>query len=229
MKKNYSQFLIQIWMDDWGLTLMLCILVFGNFIAPPLFDNEYLLRKLNEAIFLLLTFSGILTLVKVKSRRIFSLFFPIAYSVCMLLRDRYGLSQLYAPMIFIGVAIFAIMIYLIFIKVFSPGPVNRHKIIGSIFIFMLTANLMATLYEYCYYIDPHAFSFNPAVFYQENPHSNFMYFSYTTITTTGYGDIIAVKPIVRSLVIIEQLIGILYPVILIGRLVSMNISNNRES
>jgi hypothetical protein len=47
-----------------------------------------------------------------------------------------------------------------------------------------------------------------------------MYFSYITITTTGFGEIVPLHPIARSLVQLEAIIGVLYPVILIGRLVS---------
>jgi hypothetical protein len=49
----------------------------------------------------------------------------------------------------------------------------------------------------------------------------FLYFSFTTLTTTGYGEILPVHAVARTLVIIEQLIGVLYPVVLIGRLVSL--------
>ena len=47
-----------------------------------------------------------------------------------------------------------------------------------------------------------------------------MYFSYITITTTGFGEIVPLHPLARSLVQLEAFIGVLYPVILIGRLVS---------
>ena len=47
-----------------------------------------------------------------------------------------------------------------------------------------------------------------------------MYFSYITITTTGFGEIVPLHPFARALVQVEALVGVLYPVILIGRLVS---------
>ncbi len=62
----------------------------------------------------------------------------------------------------------------------------------------------------------------PAVYTETGvPNSVFLYFSFTTLTTTGYGEILPVHAIARTLVIIEQLIGVLYPVVLIGRLVSL--------
>jgi hypothetical protein len=60
------------------------------------------------------------------------------------------------------------------------------------------------------------------------PSSMFLYFSFTTLTTTGYGEILPAHTITRTLVIIEQLIGVLYPVVLIGRLVSL-VSGTRKT
>ena len=43
------------------------------------------------------------------------------------------------------------------------------------------------------------------------------------LTTVGFGDITAVHPVARSLVMLEALIGQLYPVIMLARLVSLHV------
>jgi Ion channel len=53
------------------------------------------------------------------------------------------------------------------------------------------------------------------------------YFSFTTLTTLGFGDIVPLSPLARSLVILEALVGQLFPVILIARLVTMEIDHQR--
>ncbi len=55
--------------------------------------------------------------------------------------------------------------------------------------------------------------------------SGLMYFSLTTLTTIGYGDIVPVNAAGRSLATMEGLIGQLYPAVLIGRLVSLQITS----
>ena len=47
------------------------------------------------------------------------------------------------------------------------------------------------------------------------------YYSYVTLTTVGYGDIIPATSLARSLVSTEAVIGVLYMAILIGRLVGL--------
>ena len=51
--------------------------------------------------------------------------------------------------------------------------------------------------------------------------SALLYFSFTTLTTTGYGDITAVNPIVRMWSIFEAIIGTMYNATVIARLVSL--------
>ncbi|MEM6560603.1 MAG: ion channel [Planctomycetota bacterium] len=50
------------------------------------------------------------------------------------------------------------------------------------------------------------------------------YFSFVTLTTLGYGDVSPVTPIARSCAILQAVFGQLFLVVLIGRLVSLQIS-----
>src|SRR5438093_184387 len=50
-----------------------------------------------------------------------------------------------------------------------------------------------------------------------------VYFSFVTLTTTGYGDFTPVNPVARALSNLESLVGQLYPVVLIARLVAMEL------
>jgi hypothetical protein len=47
-----------------------------------------------------------------------------------------------------------------------------------------------------------------------------VYFSFVTLATIGFGDIVPGNSMVRSLAMIEGLIGVLYPAVLLARLVS---------
>lgn len=45
-----------------------------------------------------------------------------------------------------------------------------------------------------------------------------MYFSFTVLTSTGFGDVVAVSPLARSVAVLEQIAGMLFVAILIARL-----------
>jgi voltage-gated potassium channel Kch len=49
--------------------------------------------------------------------------------------------------------------------------------------------------------------------------STFLYFSMVTLTTLGYGDIIAIRPAARMFAVLEATAGVLYLAITVARLV----------
>jgi hypothetical protein len=61
------------------------------------------------------------------------------------------------------------------------------------------------------------------------PMARYVYFSFTTLTTLGYGDIVPVHPIARTLAICEGLIGQLYPAVLIAGLLAMALQPRKLS
>ena len=58
--------------------------------------------------------------------------------------------------------------------------------------------------------------------------SNLIYFSFVTLTSTGYGDVVPVHPIARSLCNLESIIGQLYPAILLARLVTQELGDTKS-
>jgi hypothetical protein len=56
--------------------------------------------------------------------------------------------------------------------------------------------------------------------------SDIIYFSYITLTTLGYGEIIPVNAFARSLAIIEAIIGVMYLAIIISRVVGLFIAKS---
>ncbi len=59
--------------------------------------------------------------------------------------------------------------------------------------------------------------------------AEFIFFSFVTLTTLGYGDIIPWGGHARSLAILESVTGIMYPAVLISRLIGLHISRRLDS
>jgi len=51
--------------------------------------------------------------------------------------------------------------------------------------------------------------------------SDLMYFSFTVLTSTGFGEITPVTPMARSLIVIEQVLGVMYVAFLVARLANL--------
>ena len=54
-----------------------------------------------------------------------------------------------------------------------------------------------------------------------------LYFSLTTLTTTGYGDVVPIDPFARSLANLEA-VGPFFLAITVARLVSMELADRRR-
>jgi len=59
--------------------------------------------------------------------------------------------------------------------------------------------------------------------------NDLIYFSFTALTTVGYGDLHPIHPVVRSLAVTEALVGHLYLAILISSLVGMALQQKVET
>jgi Ion channel len=116
--------------------------------------------------------------------------------------------------------------YVVARAVFAPGRVSYHRIIGAILVYLSVAVTFAALFTIVGLLIPHSFS---GMVLEDNLAlaSNVIYFSFVTLTSTGYGDIFPVHPLARSLCNLETIIGQLYPATLLARLVSLEIEGRR--
>jgi hypothetical protein len=110
--------------------------------------------------------------------------------------------------------------------VFASGRVTYHRIAGAILLYLTIAVIFAALYTFMGLLVPKAFS---GISFEDSPAlaSNVIYFSFVTLTSTGYGDVFPVHPMARSLCNLETILGQLYPATLLARLVSLEIEGRR--
>lgn len=118
-------------------------------------------------------------------------------------------------------AFFAALAGLITARVFRSGGITIYRIYGAIAVYLLLGILWGEIYVFMYLMSPAAFFFDPFTQCGEPPISELIYFSFTTLTTVGFGDIVPVHPLARSLATLEALVGQIYPAILLARLVTL--------
>jgi hypothetical protein len=106
--------------------------------------------------------------------------------------------------------------------VFRRGRVTYHRIVGAVLLYLLIAVCFATLFAFIGLSIPNAFR---GVVFEDNATlaSEVFYLSFATLTTTGYGDVVPVHPLARSLCNVEAVIGQLYPATLLARLVTLEL------
>ncbi|WP_373030862.1 potassium channel family protein [Sulfurovum sp.] len=107
---------------------------------------------------------------------------------------------------------------------FVGKKIDRNKIIGSLSLYILLGLIWTVVYLLLLVMDPNAFSgIEPGTWHQT--FSRAAYYSFVTLTTLGYGDILPTKPIAEFFVYMEAIIGVFYMAIIVSSLVSVALSN----
>lgn len=114
------------------------------------------------------------------------------------------------------------------VQVFRPGNVTHHRVQGAICVYLLAGLAWAYAFEILLVFDPAAFHL-PAIYGPPPARTGLLrYFSFVTLTTLGYGDILPVSPFARAFATSEALFGQLYPAVMIARLISLEILERRR-
>jgi Ion channel len=124
-----------------------------------------------------------------------------------------------------SVATILVISLILLAQVFRAGPVTRHRLEGAIAVYLLFGVGWAHAYHLTGLLHPGSFNTPqgeiPSVL-------DWVYFSFITLTTVGYGDIVPVRPIARTLAMGEALTGQLYLAVLVARLVAMEVVTWQE-
>jgi hypothetical protein len=202
--------------SDRGLAALLVLLVAYIFFVYPLLGNEELGGWVS-VIFSLILVAGIFATANHHAVRV-----GIVALAVIALASHWAnvlVGGRVAHMIAASAAVvfFIVQVWFLTLRVFRDGEVTINRILGAVAVYLLLGLLWAEAYLVVYLAVPGAFHFAPA---GDPPIAEMVYFSFVTLTTLGYGDITAVHPFARSLVMMEGLVGQLYPAILLARLVT---------
>jgi hypothetical protein len=219
-RQKKIRFLNHLWDKESGLSGMFVLLFAMHFILIPLFGSYSSFMVTINIFWILFLVAGIISLSKSKKQAFLFSIIPFLFVLFGWITVFERTPFILFADIFFTIATFVLLIVLVLKKVFEPGPITEYRVIGSIVVYMILANLWAVIYLFVYKHIPGSFSITLPPFESNTLTANFLYFSYITITTTGFGEIVPLHPFARAMVQVEALIGVLYPVILIGRLVS---------
>ena len=221
--------LLGFWTEERSLTFMLLLLALHFFILTPATFIGHVFIYISSLLFSLALLAGLLTLAKNRTVHWFGTVLvlgAVLFKTAMLFSEAPWLIIVNTVMTFLALSA---LVFVVFLQVSSSGPVTAHRIRGAIALYLLIAVLFAFLYGLSEMLSPGAFNMPGDWSRAAQTRSEaFYYFSIVTLTTVGFGDITAVHPFVRSLVMLEALIGQLYPAVLLARLVSLEIETRKS-
>lgn len=113
--------------------------------------------------------------------------------------------------------------------VFGPGRITYHRVVGAVLLYLAMGLVFVALYGFVALSVPNAFANLATLKGDFAIAGNLIYFSFVTLTTTGYGDIVPLHPYARSLSNVEAIIGQIYPATLLARLVTLELAHETKS
>ena len=127
-----------------------------------------------------------------------------------------------------SILMFGALTWVVARAVYAPGPITLHRVQGAVVLYLNFAIIFGSAFRLLWDLIPTAFANLAAPASGFTEIDTMLYFSLTTLTTTGFGDITPVHPFARSLANLEAVIGQLYPATILARLVTLEIQHRRR-
>jgi hypothetical protein len=204
----------------WLLILLLLLFIISPFIVPYYYGPS-ILNIIAVAVLLSATYA-------VSQRRLFLIIglslstFSIIMTFWLAAAPSHWLvivshGSLVVLIIFFAVAILG--------YVLRSGKVTSDKIYGAICVYLLFGYAWAFAYSLIEEVQPGSFTSVTSMPANDivSRVMQMRYFSFVTLATVGYGDIVPHSPLARTIALLEAMLGQFYLVALIGRLVGLHI------
>jgi len=225
MIKKFTRF----WFEERSLTVFLLLLVVQMFVIGSVVRAGLALDIAGDLLFSILLVAGVFMVVRYRTLQ-----WTAGMFVLLAIAVRWTGLVFGTPRLLFWNAVLSLLSALTFLLivlwwVYREGSVTGHRVRGAIAAYLLLALCFSLAYDLIEYVHPGSFTL-PLGGAQgiQTRSALFLYFSVVTLTTVGFGDITAVHPVARSLVMVEALVGTLYPAILLARLVTLQIETRRR-
>jgi hypothetical protein len=134
---------------------------------------------------------------------------------------------------FLALALLGFTTLVMFNSLIRAESVSQDAIVGGICIFLLVGLCFAITFILMTDLNPGAFLEGDRSIVRSNSDSSahatmLLYFSFVTLTTLGYGDVFPLSDMARMFTVAEALIGQLYLVIFMARLVALYVIGVRR-
>lgn len=106
-------------------------------------------------------------------------------------------------------------------SVFVTDDYTQDRIVGSICVYLLIGFFFAFIYS--------AMDLETGIGFKIGDFYNYVYFSFITLTTTGFGDIVPRHGITKMIASLEAITGSIYLAVVVARLVGLHIASKRKS
>ncbi len=218
--KTLFEKLRKFWIEDVSFITLLIMLIFIIFIIPTLLHEELLGVLFLNIMFILIFFIGIWSSIDKTWIIIASVLFLSHVTLKIFRLNDSTLESYLAEKIFSCLNVLA-FIFINLRLLFRDDFFNIYRIIGAVNVYLLIALFGAFAFHSIDMIFGSSIDGDVILRGNEGDFVEYIYFSLSSLTTVGYGDINPVNPTAKMLSVFLSAIGLLFPSIVIARLVSL--------
>jgi hypothetical protein len=195
-----------------GNYLLLTLIVVSVFIVPavPAFTESPMPELLLMAIFLV-------TSLTMRRRRGLIMTLAVASIIIEAISSHYEFAVLRALSRLVPVILFSLVVFGLVRQVARASKVTGHVILEAINGYLLVGLFFAMIAQGIVNLDRGALTLGAAG--GGNTWGNITYFTFVTFTTLGYGDVVPLKPYMKSLAALTGIAGQIYIAVIIALLV----------
>jgi hypothetical protein len=213
------------WLADASFVTLLVILIVAVFVLPVVMEVSGHGVLLFNILLLSVFFSGIFSTRSAWLMSVSAILFGLHLTLRLI---RFGENP-YSFFVLenvIGIANALVFIFINLRLLFRDQIVNGYRIVGAVNVYLLLALMGALTLEVIHAATGASIGGNVVLSGTDDDYVHFIYFSLASLTTVGFGDIYAVSTPAKMLATFLSTLGILFPAIVIARLVGLASSRN---
>jgi Ca2+/Na+ antiporter len=204
--------------------LGLLIFIIAMLIVGPLFEEFVKIRILMDILWSAIFVSAIYAVSQKKHHILIGVMLALPMLASVWAKYFVQYKALIAVGSLCGAAFFLFAIIQMLIFIYSHKEVTRDLIIGAAVVYLFMALMWTFIFVAVETLHPGSFNIPEGQNIEAS--RQFVYYSFVTLTTLGYGDITPATSMARSLCILEAVIGQLYLVVQVAWLVGVHVSQS---
>jgi hypothetical protein len=185
----------------------------------PVIDRLIPVTFVFDVFFSIILLSGVYALGRKRGQALVALALALPLFATAWLNNFFPQTWLIAAVSVLSILFFGYVLVLLFTYIFKEPHVTREVIYAAIIAYLLIGLLWAGIYRLTDTAAPGSFEIASAE--SRDSQMLYLYYSFVTLTTLGYGDVTPTADYAYSFSILEAIIGQLYLAVLIARLVGM--------
>jgi len=208
------------WLGDASFLSLLVMLIAAVFVLPVIMEHSPHGVLLFNVLLLSVFFSGIFSTRSVGVMTLSAILFGTHLTLRII---RFGENpySFYVLENIVGIANCLVFIYINLRLLFRDQSVNSYRIVGAVNVYLLLALMGALTFEVIHAVAGASLGGDVVLSGKDGDYVHFIYFSLVSLTTVGFGDIYAVSTPAKMLATFLSTLGVLFPAIVIARLVGL--------